>query len=221
MITFQCVSCFFFGKSSVQFVNCSWRTLQNGRNTYHIYSMSAATNINVHLYLHCRAYLRTANISHFPFENSKVIISQYVVLIFANGKEILFLPTGSTPRVILGRQTPQNPISTSGPGYIWWSIQFDRVVRIKRFSLAEHFTLIPLYTSIRLSSSVVVVIMYFLSSFCPQILLQSRVYPDRYLLFLLALLLTPTFLLLCSCFVFSVTRSSSSPCAYWPSLNIE
>ena len=142
-------------------------------------------------------------------------------LIFANDKQILFWPTGSTPRVILGSETPQTPISTSGPGYIWWSIQFDRVVRIKRFSLAEHFTLIPLYTSIRLSSSVVVVIMYFLSSFCPQILLQSRVYPDRYLLFLLALLLTPTFLLLCSCFVFSVTRSSSSPCAYWPSLNIE
>ena len=97
MITSQCVSCFFFGKSSVQFVNCSWRTLQNRRNTYHIYFLSAATNINVHLYLHCRAYLRTANISHFPFENSKVIISQYVVLIFANGKEVLFLPTGSTP----------------------------------------------------------------------------------------------------------------------------
>ena len=148
MITSQCVSCFFFGKSSVQFVNCSWRTLQNRRNTYHIYSMSAATNINVHLYLHCRAYLRTANISHFPFENSKVIISQYVALIFANGKEILFLPTGSTPRVILGRQTPQNPISTSGPGYIWWSIQFDRVVRIKRLSLANHFTYIPLFIAV-------------------------------------------------------------------------
>jgi len=128
MITSQCVSCFFFGTSSVQFVNCSWRTLQNRRNTYHIYSMSAATNINVHLYLHCRAYLRTAHISNFPFENNKVIISQYVALIFANGNEILFLPTGSTPRVILGRQTPQTPLSASGLGYIWWSIQFDRVV---------------------------------------------------------------------------------------------
>ena len=183
--------------------------------------MSAATNINVHLYLHCCAYLRTAHISHFPFENNTVIISQWVALIFANGKEILFLPTGSTPRVILGRQTPKTPLSASGLRYIWWSIQFDRVVRIKRFSLAEHFTLIPLYTSITLSSSVVVVVMYFLSSFCPQILLQSRVYPNRYLLFLLALLLTPTFLLLCSCFVSSVIRSSSSSCAYSPSLNIE
>ena len=92
MITSQCVSCFFFGKSSVQFVNCSWRTLQNRRNTYHIYSMSAATNINVHLYLHCRAYLRTANISHFPFENSKVIISQYVVSFSQMARKFYFCP---------------------------------------------------------------------------------------------------------------------------------
>ena len=172
------------------------------------------------LSLHCGAYLRTAQISHFPFENKTDKVSTFLSH-FCKWQANSIWSTGSTPRVILGSQTPQTPISTSGPGYIWWSIQFDRVVRIKRFSLAEHFTLIPLYTSIRLSSSVVVVIMYFLSSFCPQILLQSRVYPDRYLLFLLALLLTPTFLLLCSCFVFSVTRSSSSPCAYWPSLNIE
>ena len=67
---------------------------------------------------------------------------------FWNDKEILFWPTGSTPRVILGSQTPQTPLSTSGPGYIWWSIQFDRVVRIKRLSLAQHFTLIPLFKAV-------------------------------------------------------------------------
>ena len=39
-----------------------------------------------------------------------------------------FLIVGSTPRVIWGSQTPQSPLSNSGPGYIWWSIQFDRVV---------------------------------------------------------------------------------------------
>ena len=69
-------------------------------------------------------------------------------LIFANDKQILFWPTGSTPRVILGSQTPQTPISTSGPGYNWWSIQFDRVVRIKRLSLANHFTYIPLFIAV-------------------------------------------------------------------------
>ena len=69
-------------------------------------------------------------------------------LIFANDKQILFWPTGSTPRVILGSQTPQTPISTSGLGYIWWSIQFDRVVRIKRLSLAIHFTYIPLFIAV-------------------------------------------------------------------------
>ena len=66
-------------------------------------------------------------------------------LIFANDKQILFWPTGSAPRVILGSQTPQTPISTSGPGYIWWSIQFDRVVRMKRLTLSEYFTYIPLF----------------------------------------------------------------------------
>ena len=69
-------------------------------------------------------------------------------LIFANDKQILFWPTGSTPHVILESQTPQTPISTSGLGYIWWSIQFDRVVRIKRLSLANHFTYIPLFIAV-------------------------------------------------------------------------
>ena len=36
---------------------------------------------------------------------------------------------GSTPRVILGSQTTQSPPNNSEPGYVWWSIQFDRAVR--------------------------------------------------------------------------------------------
>ena len=43
---------------------------------------------------------------------------------------VLFCFLGSTPRVILGSRTPHTPSSTSGPGIIWWSIQFDRVVRL-------------------------------------------------------------------------------------------
>ena len=43
---------------------------------------------------------------------------------------MLFCFLGSTPRVILGSRTPHTPSSTSGPGIIWWSIQFDRVVRL-------------------------------------------------------------------------------------------
>ena len=35
---------------------------------------------------------------------------------------------GSTPRVVWGSQTPKSPPSNSGPGYVWWSIQFNRVV---------------------------------------------------------------------------------------------
>ena len=45
---------------------------------------------------------------------------------------MLFCFLGSTPRVILGSRTPHTPSSTSGPGIIWWSIQFDRVVRLIR-----------------------------------------------------------------------------------------
>ena len=36
---------------------------------------------------------------------------------------------GSTPRVILGSQTTQSPPNNGEPGYVWWSIQFDRAVR--------------------------------------------------------------------------------------------
>ena len=86
------------------------------------------------------------------FHTSRLRITQIKSVlfsfIFANDKQILFWPTGSTPRVILGSQTPQTAISTSGPGYIWWSIQFDRVVRIKRLSLANHFTYIPLFIAV-------------------------------------------------------------------------
>ena len=99
------------------------------------------------LSLHCGAYLRTAQISHFPFENNTDKVTTFLSH-FANDKQILFWPTGSAPRVILGSQTPQTPISTSGPGYIWWSIQFDRVVRMKRLTLSEYFTYIPLFKAV-------------------------------------------------------------------------
>ena len=31
---------------------------------------------------------------------------------------------GNTPRIIMGSQIPRNPVSRSGPGFIFWSIQF-------------------------------------------------------------------------------------------------
>ena len=40
------------------------------------------------------------------------------------------------PRVILGSRTPHTLLSTSGPGIMWWSIQFDRVVRLIRVNKA-------------------------------------------------------------------------------------
>ena len=42
--------------------------------------------------------------------------------------EVYFL--GSTPRVIIGSRMPRNPISKSGPGFVRWSIQFDRLVNM-------------------------------------------------------------------------------------------
>ena len=49
---------------------------------------------------------------------------------------MLFCLLGSTPRIILGSRTPHTPLSTSGPGIMWWSIQFDRVVRLIRVNKA-------------------------------------------------------------------------------------
>ena len=85
---------------------------------------------------------------HTSLLRIKQIKSVLFSLIFANDKQILFGPQAVPPRVILGSQTPQTPISTSGPGYIWWSIQFDRVVRMKRLTLSEYFTYIPLFIAV-------------------------------------------------------------------------
>ena len=57
---------------------------------------------------------------------------------------MLFCLLGSTPRVILGSRTPHTPSSTSGPGIIWWSIQFDRVVRLIRVFFLSFFFLLGL-----------------------------------------------------------------------------
>lgn len=40
-----------------------------------------------------------------------------------------FLYVDNTPRVVMGSQSPKNPVSKSGPGFISFSIQFDRVVK--------------------------------------------------------------------------------------------
>ena len=59
---------------------------------------------------------------------------------------MLFCFLGSTPRVILGSRTPHTPSSTSGPGIIWWSIQFDRVVRLIQVFFFFSFSIGPNFT---------------------------------------------------------------------------
>ncbi|CAH3042520.1 unnamed protein product [Porites lobata] len=49
----------------------------------------------------------------------------------------------NTPRVILGSRTPHTPLSTSGPGIMWWSIQFDRVIKKPRSSSFIRLVLLP------------------------------------------------------------------------------
>lgn len=45
---------------------------------------------------------------------------------------------GNTPRVIMGTHRPRHPKSEIGPGSKWWSIQFDRVVRIDLIFVCKH-----------------------------------------------------------------------------------
>lgn len=58
---------------------------------------------------------------------------------------------GNTPQVILGSHWPRYPISEFGPGLMWWSIQFDRVVRNE--SLYICYTLQPWKMSMNLESN--------------------------------------------------------------------
>ncbi|CAH3173233.1 unnamed protein product, partial [Porites evermanni] len=49
----------------------------------------------------------------------------------------------NTPRVILGSQTTQSPPNNSEPGYVWWSIQFDRAIKKPRTSSYIRLVLLP------------------------------------------------------------------------------
>ncbi|XP_074622654.1 uncharacterized protein LOC141880949 [Acropora palmata] len=51
----------------------------------------------------------------------------------------------NTPRVIIGSRTPTNPISQPGPVSVWFSIQFDRV--IKKPSSSSYIRLVSLNSS--------------------------------------------------------------------------
>lgn len=62
------------------------------------------------------------------FKERKTKFFYFLTAIQLLNKKYLLL--GSTPRVIIGSQTPRNPLSRFGPGFTWLSIQFDRVVRI-------------------------------------------------------------------------------------------
>lgn len=49
----------------------------------------------------------------------------------------------NTPQVILGSQSPKYPLSESGRGLIWWSIQFDRLIKKPRSSAYIRLVLQP------------------------------------------------------------------------------
>ena len=76
---------------------------------------------------------------------------------------MLFCFLGSTPRVILGSRTPHTPSSTSGPGIIWWSIQFDRVVRLIRVFFFFFFFFFPFLLGLILLQPFIMCKLFFFS----------------------------------------------------------
>ncbi|XP_078357327.1 uncharacterized protein LOC144642207 isoform X3 [Oculina patagonica] len=49
----------------------------------------------------------------------------------------------NTPRVILGSRMPRNPTSKSGPGFVRWNLQFDRLIKKPRTSSYIRLVLLP------------------------------------------------------------------------------